>query len=930
MKTNPFIPGHISLLLQRPWLVISTIMIITLLLAIPTIYMAPDEIASQDPGGEVFDLQTDVDTLFSAPTHQTAYLAEAKNGDILTSNSLLELYKNSQELLKKDRIGRLTPEGLPSQPYLYSFVNPNTDIQTVGIAGNIAFAVQNILISDPDLQTTLEHATNDEVKIAVHKVLSNPKFSNMKAFLAEDSSSEKRVIGDHEIDYWISPATMFSVLADNQLLGGGTLSIGVGADEVTLGKEEFNRNVQSTLRGTESYYRLWGIAIDVNLESFDQGQTAGMYIMLTVIAASLIVWISLRSYWAMVLTSAGLGILMVWLKGISALIGLKGGLIIDLIVPIAMIALGVDFAVHAIRRYQEEKYSQADSKTALAVGLSGVFGALVLAMLSDSIAFLSNISSGIEAVIQFGIGAAIAVSSAFVVLGIIVPITLMKIETLSPRPIIHSPRIQILFKLCAGIATASAFATSIIFLVAASKLTGIILLFVSIFIFIVIPILLMHTRKPDRVICVPNRSSFNRLDATSFVETLTIGLAKRAGPVLMCTVVFTTVCVWFALKLEPTFDVKDFFDYRSDLVVSLDKLDEHMGTKAGEPGLAYIKGDLTNPDTLLAINKFIDELSEVPEIATYGDNQVLTGLHLIDLVKNVASNKSLVETITQTSGVVFTDPNVHGIPNTKEQVNAIFDFITVHGLPLDSKTLRYTPEHIGQILYHDTLNSKNNVTILEVPIAGSREQSTVISAYKNLDKRLDILESNTDISLAGLTGSPFTRNAQLQATTNTLQRSMPIAAAGAFLLLLITMRSVRYALITIVPIGLVVTWLYGIMYIGGFALNFVTATIGALSIGVGIDYSIHMTERFREELRRNPDKLTALRKAARGTGVALVASAASSIVGFSIIGFAPMPMFSSYGQLTAIMIFLALTASLIVLPPLLFFLTPNKEMDESG
>lgn len=925
MKTNPLIPGHISLLLHRPWLVISTIMVITLLLAIPTIYMAPDEIASQDPGGEVFDLQTDVDDLFSAPTHQTAYLAEAKNGDILTSNSLLELYKNSQELLKKDRIGRLTPEGLPSRPYLYSFVDPDTDIQTVGIAGNIAFAVQNILISDPDLQTTLEHATNDEVKIAVHKVLSNPKFSNMKAFLAEDSSSEKRVIGDHEIDYWISPATMFSVLADNELLGGGTLSIGVGADEVTIGKEEFNRNVQSTLRGTESYYRLWGIAIDVNLESFDQGQTAGMYIMLTVIAASLIVWISLRSYWAMVLTSAGLGILMVWLKGISALIGLKGGLIIDLIVPIAMIALGVDFAVHAIRRYQEEKHSQADPKAALAIGLSGVFGALVLAMLSDSIAFLSNISSGIEAVIQFGIGAAIAVSSAFVVLGIIVPITLMKIETLNPRPIIHSPRIQILFKLCAGIATASAFATSIIFLVAVSKLTGIILLFVSIFIFIVIPILLMHTRKPDRVICIPNRSSFNRLDATAFVETLTTGLAKRAGPVLMCTVVFTTVCVWFALKLEPTFDVKDFFDYRSDLVVSLDKLDEHMGTKAGEPGLAYIKGDLTNPDTLFAINRFIDELSEVPEIATYGDNQVLTGLHLIDLVKNVASNKSLVETITQTSGVVFTDPNVHGIPNTKEQVNAIFDFVTVHGVPLDHKTLRYTPEHIGNILYHDTVDPKNSVTILEVPIAGSREQSTVTSAYHNLNKRLDILEGNADIYIAGLTGSPFTRDAQLRATTDTLQRSMPIAAAGAFLLLLLTMKSLRYALVTIVPIGLVVTWLYGLMYIGGFALNFVTATIGALSIGVGIDYSIHMTERFREELRRSPDKLTALRQASRGTGVALVASATSSMVGFAIIGFAPMPMFSSYGQLTALMIFLALTASLIVLPPLLFFVTPTNE-----
>ncbi len=49
------------------------------------------------------------------------------------------------------------------------------------------------------------------------------------------------------------------------------------------------------------------------------------------------------------------------------------------------------------------------------------------------------------------------------------------------------------------------------------------------------------------------------------------------------------------------------------------------------------------------------------------------------------------------------------------------------------------------------------------------------------------------------------------------------------------MRSVRYALVTIIPIGLVVAWLYGIMYVAGFALNYVTATIGAISVGIGID-----------------------------------------------------------------------------------------------
>ena len=70
--------------------------------------------------------------------------------------------------------------------------------------------------------------------------------------------------------------------------------------------------------------------------------------------------------------------------------------------------------------------------------------------------------------------------------------------------------------------------------------------------------------------------------------------------------------------------------------------------------------------------------------------------------------------------------------------------------------------------------------------------------------------------------------------------------------------------------------------------------------------------------------MQALRQAASGTGVALLASAISSIVGFAIMGFAPMPLFSTYGMLTAVMILLAMLASLVVLPALLLMVTREK------
>ena len=68
--------------------------------------------------------------------------------------------------------------------------------------------------------------------------------------------------------------------------------------------------------------------------------------------------------------------------------------------------------------------------------------------------------------------------------------------------------------------------------------------------------------------------------------------------------------------------------------------------------------------------------------------------------------------------------------------------------------------------------------------------------------------------------------------------------------------------------------------------------------------------------------------AAAGTGIALIASAVSSIIGFGIMGFAPMPMFSSYGILTATMILMAAVASLLVLPSLLLLV--KRDLSETS
>jgi predicted RND superfamily exporter protein len=76
-------------------------------------------------------------------------------------------------------------------------------------------------------------------------------------------------------------------------------------------------------------------------------------------------------------------------------------------------------------------------------------------------------------------------------------------------------------------------------------------------------------------------------------------------------------------------------------------------------------------------------------------------------------------------------------------------------------------------------------------------------------------------------------------------------------------------------------------------------------------------------LEKAPDKRTALERSARQTGSALFGSAASTILGFLVIGLAPMPMFSSFGILTALMILMAFVAALLVLPSMLMVVAPG-------
>ena len=852
----------VQLLIDYSGWYIAGILLVTGLLVLPMLLMAPTEQASQDPGGPVFELQERINQEFPARIHGAGFIVEDRQGDILRQKPLWELYQN-QERLRKSELGN----------YLYNGYDAEAQRQTFGLF-TIADGVSLLLALDRVGASSLATATDLEVKLAVHRLLSGPNGEQLRDSLSLDADSETRTFNGEEFEYWRAPALFFFLASDNAMLGGGPPILSLSNDQVTLDKERFNRQVQETLRGAQDNYRLWGLAIDVNLESMEQGRTVLPYIGATILLVLVVVGVTLRSWSSAVLAFVGLLIVLVWLKGGSNLVGLNSSLTLDLIVPIAIISLGVDFFIHASARYQEERRHGRAPSLALSTGLAAVIGALTLAMLSDGIAFLANITSGIETIIGFAVAAGIATIASYLVMGIFLPLVRMRLD--------------------------------------GSRLLGF--------------------RRPSPAgpvspvtpATLSNRDAWEESEVSGgrlgFVGVGIVEALVRARWIVLSSAAAVTVATtYLAFQLEPQLDVKEFFASESDLVVGLEKLEQHVDLDlAGEPGVVYIRGDLTSHESLAAIEELLTDLGQNPHLGSDDDGQArLYRQTVLTLLYRLTGSDYAREQIEAELGVRITDDDGDGLPDDPIQLRTAYEFMHRYGVPRSADNLYYDQHQVRETVSPYSESSGEMATNLIVGVRGTREQATLAQVRQSLETDLEPVRRVSSISFAGITGSPFTRESTLHAATKALNVSLPVAVAACLILLAVWLRSLRLAVAAVIPMGLVVSWLYAFMYLAGFHLNFVTATIAAVSVGLGIDYSIHVTLRFRREMERHPDRTAALRATASGVGGPLIGSAASSAIGFGVLAFAPMPLFSAYGVITATMIAMAAGAALVVLPSLL-------------
>ncbi len=173
-----------------------------------------------------------------------------------------------------------------------------------------------------------------------------------------------------------------------------------------------------------------------------------------------------------------------------------------------------------------------------------------------------------------------------------------------------------------------------------------------------------------------------------------------------------------------------------------------------------------------------------------------------------------------------------------------------------------------------------------------------------------------------LTGMMVLYNNLLQS----LFRSQILTLGAVFLAILFMFmflfRSIKIAIIAIIPNLLTVPLILGLMGALGIPLDIMTITIAALIIGIGVDDTIHYVHRFGEEIAVDWDYSQAVRRSHSSIGRALYYTTMTVTVGFSILALSNFVPTINFGLLTALAMLLALISNLTVLPLLLEKLKP--------
>jgi predicted RND superfamily exporter protein len=349
--------------------------------------------------------------------------------------------------------------------------------------------------------------------------------------------------------------------------------------------------------------------------------------------------------------------------------------------------------------------------------------------------------------------------------------------------------------------------------------------------------------------------------------------------IIIIGIVIIIVSIVGIPKIERKVDMLDYFKPGSGIRLTEEMMESKFGGSI--PIQILVKGDILDPAVLTEMKKMEDFLESHRDVS------------------NAQSVADLIEEMADAMG------EGKAIPDSRDKVSNLWFLLEGE-------------EIMSQLVNEDKTEAVIQATIVNVNTKRIRH------LVEDIERLIE--QNDTSLFTFSQTGMPAIYQHLDDSITSSQIRSLIIAIILVFICLTILLRSFIGGLIGLVPIGFTLLVVFGFMGFSGIPLDIATVLVGSISIGIGIDYSIHFVSRFREEFKKDKTELEALDKTLETTGKAILINVITVMMGFLVLILANMIPLRRFGILVAITM-VGSGASAITLLPAIILLTKAGFID---
>jgi len=372
----------------------------------------------------------------------------------------------------------------------------------------------------------------------------------------------------------------------------------------------------------------------------------------------------------------------------------------------------------------------------------------------------------------------------------------------------------------------------------------------------------------DRFFLTDTQAAKNQPRKSSLLETklkkFTTVLLRHSVIILVIAVTLAAWGIWADGKVGVQTDIETFMPQDTPALADLHQLRDVL--ESTDQLVLFLEADnVLSPENLAWITQKTEILP----------------MQFPNIIVDVKSISSLVEAMAENPSHEQALKTIENIPDAQRKV-----FLS----PANDKTII-------------------TLSLRHVPI--EEVQSFILD--------LEQIIQDTDMQV-GITGKSALDVEMINGLTSGRTKMTFLGLSLVFLGLLVIYRNFFKAMIPVFPISLIVGLSGGIMQILGLKYTPLTATLGALILGIGTEMTILLLERYIEERKNGLNKLQAMETAVGKIGVAIIASGVTTIGGFGVLMISKFVILKDFGLMTVINMSLALFATLVVLPPLIYLL----------